>query len=165
MKTSAWRRSTAARWRCDQRDHEQGTNNGTARFLLPSRMADEWIATAISRFDPSSTGTPQCSKTSQTNCLTGISRPAYQTISRSGRTPATSFPASPPAARLSISCELYGIPDDVYSKMRERVFLFAGFNPEWNDYEEDLNYGPNNGGVVPSARTSHLLFERSLDAK
>ena len=50
--------------------------------------------------------------------------------------------------------------------MRERVFLFAGFNPEWNDYEEDLNYGPNNGGVVPFSQNFHTFYSNArLDAE
>jgi len=53
--------------------------------------------------------------------------------------------------------KLYGIPDAVYQKLRDRVFLFAGFNPEFNPYERFLNYGPN-GGMVPFSQNTHTDY-------
>jgi len=124
--------------------------------------------TAISRFDPSSTGTPQCSKTVTTNCLTwGSLDPAYQSYQPIRPHTSDFFPGFTAGGPIvDLLPKLYGIPDDVYSKMRERVFLFAGFNPEWNDYEEDLNYGPNNGGVVPFSQNFHTFYSNArLDAE
>ncbi len=33
--------------------------------------------------------------------------------------------------------------------IKDRIFGFVGFNPEWNDIERNLTYGPDSGGCVP----------------
>lgn len=42
--------------------------------------------------------------------------------------------------------------------LKDRMFFFLGFNPEWNDQEEKLNYGPNNGGVVPFSQNQQTYY-------
>jgi outer membrane receptor protein involved in Fe transport len=42
--------------------------------------------------------------------------------------------------------------------MKDRIFFFLGFNPEWNDIERKVNYGPNNGGVLPFSRNTQTYF-------
>jgi hypothetical protein len=38
-----------------------------------------------------------------------------------------------------------------------RVFLFAAYNPEFNDFERFLNYGPN-GGIIPFSQNTHTDY-------
>jgi outer membrane receptor protein involved in Fe transport len=33
--------------------------------------------------------------------------------------------------------------------LKDRIFAFLGFNPEWNDTERNLTYGPDSGGCLP----------------
>jgi hypothetical protein len=42
--------------------------------------------------------------------------------------------------------------------LKDRIFGFIGFNPEWNDTERFLNYGPNNGGVVPFSQNQQTYY-------
>jgi len=42
--------------------------------------------------------------------------------------------------------------------LKDRMFFFLGFNPEWNDTERFLNYGPNNGGVVPFSQNQQTYY-------
>jgi hypothetical protein len=53
--------------------------------------------------------------------------------------------------------KLYGVPDSVYERLKERVFLFAGFNPDFSPFERTLNYGPN-GGMVPFSQNTHTDY-------
>jgi outer membrane receptor protein involved in Fe transport len=49
--------------------------------------------------------------------------------------------------------------------IKDRIFFFLGFNPEWNDIERKVNYGPNNGGVFPFSRNTQTYFTTArLDA-
>jgi hypothetical protein len=59
--------------------------------------------------------------------------------------------------------KLYGIPDGVYQKLKERIFLFASYNPDFNGYEEFLNYGTtaqggSGLGVVPFSQNFHTDY-------
>jgi hypothetical protein len=42
--------------------------------------------------------------------------------------------------------------------MKDRIFFFLGFNPEWNNIERKVNYGPGNGGVLPFSRNTQTYF-------
>jgi hypothetical protein len=42
--------------------------------------------------------------------------------------------------------------------IKDRMFFFLGFNPEWNDIERKVNYGPTNGGVLPFSRNTQTYF-------
>jgi hypothetical protein len=41
---------------------------------------------------------------------------------------------------------------------KDRIFGEIGFNPEFNLYEEKLNYGPNNGGIIPFSQNTHTFY-------
>jgi hypothetical protein len=42
--------------------------------------------------------------------------------------------------------------------MKDRVFFFLGFNPEWNDVERVVNYGPTNGGNTPFSQNTQTYY-------
>ena len=42
--------------------------------------------------------------------------------------------------------------------LKDRLFFFAGFNPEWNDEERTLNYGPNNGGLTNFSQNTQTYY-------
>ena len=42
--------------------------------------------------------------------------------------------------------------------VKDRIFFFVGFNPEWNDQERKVNYGPTNGGVTPFSRNTQTYY-------
>ena len=42
--------------------------------------------------------------------------------------------------------------------IKDRINFFLGFNPEWNDVERKVNYGPGNGGVLPFSRNTQTYF-------
>jgi len=55
--------------------------------------------------------------------------------------------------------------DPMYNRLKDRIFLFAGFNPEFNAYEQTLDYGPN-GGKIPFSQNTHTLYSNArLDAE
>ena len=42
--------------------------------------------------------------------------------------------------------------------LKDRIFGFVGFNPEWNDQERTVNYGPTNGGLTPFSRNQQTYY-------
>jgi outer membrane receptor protein involved in Fe transport len=42
--------------------------------------------------------------------------------------------------------------------VKDRIFFFVGFNPEWVDQERKVNYGPTNGGVTPFSRNTQTYY-------
>jgi len=42
--------------------------------------------------------------------------------------------------------------------LKDRIFFFAGFNPEWNDEERTLNYGPANGGLTKFSQNQQTYY-------
>jgi hypothetical protein len=42
--------------------------------------------------------------------------------------------------------------------LKDRIFGFIGFNPEWNDQERTVNYGPTNGGLTPFSRNQQTYY-------
>ncbi len=42
--------------------------------------------------------------------------------------------------------------------MKDKVFFFLGFNPEWNDLERRVNYGPTNGGITPFSQNTQTYY-------
>ena len=107
------------------------------------------------RYDPSSSGT-----TTSWGAIDPTSQ-VYQPIR-----PKTSdfFPG------ITIGGPLMGlfpkvVADRMYNRLEDRIFLFAGFNPEFNAYEQSLNYGPN-GGEVPFSQNTHTYYATArLDAE
>jgi hypothetical protein len=62
--------------------------------------------------------------------------------------------------------KFYGVPDGVYNRLKERLSVYAAFNPEFNAYEQTLNYGPANGGKVPISQNTHTFYNYArLDAE
>jgi outer membrane receptor protein involved in Fe transport len=48
------------------------------------------------------------------------------------------------------------ISDPVYNRLKDRVFLFAAFNPDFNAYEETVNF--NTGGPTPISQNTHTFY-------
>ncbi len=44
------------------------------------------------------------------------------------------------------------------SSYNDKIFFFLGFNPEFNDEERKVNYGPINGGIVPFSRNTQSYY-------
>jgi len=42
--------------------------------------------------------------------------------------------------------------------MKDKVFFFLGFNPEWTNSERHVNYGPTNGGILPFSRNTQTYY-------
>jgi|HubBroStandDraft_6_1064221.scaffolds.fasta_scaffold01746_4 outer membrane receptor protein involved in Fe transport len=42
--------------------------------------------------------------------------------------------------------------------LKDKVFFFVGFNPEWNDLERSVNYGPTAGGVIPFSQNTLTYY-------
>jgi carboxypeptidase family protein len=42
--------------------------------------------------------------------------------------------------------------------LKDRIFGFVGFNPEWNDEERHVNFGPTNGGILPFSRNTQTYY-------
>ncbi|MFZ1084807.1 MAG: carboxypeptidase regulatory-like domain-containing protein [Terracidiphilus sp.] len=45
----------------------------------------------------------------------------------------------------------------ITNMLRDRVFVYAGFNPDFNAYERFVNYGPN-GGIIPFSQNTHTDY-------
>jgi hypothetical protein len=113
-----------------------------------------------SRYDPSSSGT-----------ITswGAIDPTYQNYQPVRPKSGDLFPG------VTIGGPLLGlfpkvIADRFYNKLADRIFLFAGFNPEFNAYEEFLNYGTaaQGGGLgkVPFSQNTHTFYSNArIDAE
>ncbi len=129
---------------------DKGTNKWHgAMFTTFQDGAMNGSPTAFLRYDPSSSGT---------TTKWGVTDPTpqdYQPIRPHTSDFFPGFTVGGPMADLFP--RLYGISDAVYQKLRERVSLFAGFNPEFNSWEEKLNYGPN-GGVIPFSQNTHTDY-------
>jgi len=42
--------------------------------------------------------------------------------------------------------------------LKDRIFGFIGFNPEWNDQERFVNFGPLNGGTLPFSQNTQTYY-------
>ncbi|MGH9497705.1 MAG: carboxypeptidase regulatory-like domain-containing protein [Terriglobales bacterium] len=42
--------------------------------------------------------------------------------------------------------------------LKDRIFGFVAFNPEWNDDERFVNWGPGNGGVLPFSQNTQTYY-------
>jgi outer membrane receptor protein involved in Fe transport len=105
---------------------------------------------ADSRYDPSSAGCPLGTSGCPTNFTIDPTYLNYQPIR-----PHSSdvFPGG------TIGGPLFGIfPKMTSSALKDRIFLFAAFNPEFNQYEEKLNYGSSNGGVIPFSQNTQTYY-------
>ncbi len=107
---------------------------------------------ANSRYDPSSSG----AATSW-----GAIDPTYQNYQPIRPHTSDVFPG------LTLGGPLVGIfPNLKSSPLRDKIFLFAGFNPEFGDFEEKVNYGPTNGGVTPFSQNTQTYYSYArIDAE
>ncbi len=58
---------------------------------------------------------------------------------------------------ISLLPRLYGISDSAYEALNKRITFFGGYNPDFNSFEEFLNYGPN-GGITPFSQNQHTDY-------
>jgi len=42
--------------------------------------------------------------------------------------------------------------------MKDKVYFFLGFNPEWNNSERFVNYGPTAGGILPFSQNTQTYY-------
>jgi len=42
--------------------------------------------------------------------------------------------------------------------LKDKIFGFIGFNPEWNDQERKINYGPSFGGIQPFSQNTQTYY-------
>lgn len=101
----------------------------------------------FSRYDPSSSPNPTG---------WGQTDPNYQNYQPIRPKSSDFFPG------VTIGGPLFGlfpkvVADHFYDRLKDRVYLFAGFNPEFNAYEQKLNYGPN-GGIIPFSQNTHTFY-------
>ncbi|MGA8729531.1 MAG: carboxypeptidase regulatory-like domain-containing protein [Terracidiphilus sp.] len=131
---------------------DKGTNHWHgAIFTTFQDGAMNGSPTPTLRYDPNSSGTV-------TAWGAGYLDPAaqvYQPVRPHTSDVFPGFSVGGPIADLFP--KLYGIPDSVYQKLRDRIFLFAAYNPEFNSFENTLNYGPN-GGLVPFSQNFHTDY-------
>ena len=45
--------------------------------------------------------------------------------------------------------------------LKDKIFFFVGFNPEFNNFERKVNYGPANGGVLPFSQNTQTYYTSS----
>jgi hypothetical protein len=99
--------------------------------------------TAYARYDPSSAGTPPCAQGQTTNCVNwGFVDPTYQNYQSVRPNSSDVFPGFTLGGPI----------------LKDRIFGFVGFNPEFNQLEEKVNYGPTNGGVTPFSRNTQTYY-------
>lgn len=109
----------------------------------------------FSRYDPSSSGTA-------TNW--GALDPTYQNYQPVRPKSSDVFPG------VTLGGPLTGLfpkvlADHVGNNVANRIFLFAGFNPQYDAYEQTLNYGPY-GGKIPFSQNFHTDYAVArLDAE
>ena len=129
---------------------DKGTNKWHgAVFSSYQNGAMNGSPNAFSRYDPNSSGTP-------TNW--GQTDPTYQNYQPVRPHSGDFFPGVTVGGPLvDLFPRIYGVPDSVYKAMRDRISLFAGYNPEFNAYETKLNYGPN-GGILPFSQNTHTDY-------
>jgi hypothetical protein len=135
---------------------EKGTNHWHGSvFSSFQNEAMNGSPTATSRYDPSSSGIATS---------WGAVDPTYQNYQPIRPKTSDVFPGLTLGGPL---LDLFPkiIADPLSHRLRDRLFLFMAFNPEFNAYEEFLNYGPN-GGVIPFSQNTHTMYSNArLDAE
>lgn len=99
---------------------------------------------AFQRYDPTSVGTP---------ASWGLIDPSNQEYQPIRPKSSDFFPGA------TLGGPLFGFLRG-HEGLKDRAFLFLGFNPEFNSYEEFLNYGPN-GGVIPFSQNTHTFYSNA----
>jgi hypothetical protein len=129
---------------------DKGTNkwHGSA-FTSFQDGAMNGSPTAFLRYDPSSSGT---------TTSWGEIDPTAQDYQSTRPHTSDLYPGVTVGGPIAdLFPRIYGVPDGAYKTMRDRVFVFAGLNPEYNAFETSLNYGPY-GGVIPFSQNIHTDY-------
>jgi hypothetical protein len=133
---------------------QKATNNWHGSvFASFQESAMNGSPTAYPRYDPQSSGT---------NTSWGALDPDYQNYQ----------PTRPHSSDFWPGVLIGGPVGDYLAKLpllgrlKNRISLIAGFNPEFNPFERTLNYGPSNGGKVSFAQNTHTFYGYSrIDAE
>jgi hypothetical protein len=104
-----------------------------ALFMQFENDAMDGAPTSRSRYDEASTGTPTS---------WGFIDPAYENYQPVHRKTSDVFPGF-----------TFGGP-----LVKDKVFFFLGFNPEWTNQERFVNYGPTNGGITPFSQNQQTYY-------
>jgi hypothetical protein len=141
---------------------EYGGALGGVVNVIMQKGTDAWHGSAYTSFqDGAMDGSPQPTarydpSSSGTSTGWGAIDPPYENYQPVRPHTSDLFPG------VTIGGPLMGllpkvIADRFYDKYRDRLFLFAGYNPEFNLYEQTLNYGPY-GGKVPFSQNTHTDY-------
>ena len=76
----------------------------------------------------------------------------------SGFTDATTEAAQPIKPHTSDVFPGFTFGGPLLPRWKDKAYFFAGFNPELNDYERFVNYGPANGGVLPFSQNTQTYY-------
>jgi hypothetical protein len=105
--------------------------------------------TAAPRYDPSNSGT---------STAWGVIDPTYQNYQPIRPHTSDVWPG------FTAGGPLLSLLPKVTNK--DRIYGIVGFNPEFNNYERKLNYGPSNGGIVPFSNNTRTYYSYArLDAE
>jgi len=153
-------------------DAEFGGALGGVVNVIMNKATNHWHGTVFTNFqDGAMNGSPTPTlrynpTSSGTNTSWGAIDPAaqvYQPIRPHTSDFWPGFTIGGPIA--DVFPKLYGIPDAAYSRLKERMSLYAAFNPEFNGYEQTLNYGAY-GGKVPFSQNTHTYYDYArIDAE
>ena len=97
--------------------------------------------TATSRYDPSSSGA---------TTTWGAIDPTYQNYQPIRPHTSDVFPG------FTFGGPLFGFFPN--SRLKDRINAFVAFNPDFNAFEETVNYGPTNGGVTPFSQNTQTYY-------
>lgn len=115
-------------------------------FIQYNNSAMNAAPNAFPRYNPLDSGT---------TTSWGFIDPAYQSYQ----------PTKPKTSQVYPGFAIGG-PLVPYGRLRDKVFFFAAFNPYLNRYEQKLNYGPSNGGLVPFSQNSNTYYTTArIDAQ
>jgi hypothetical protein len=122
-------------------------------FFQFENQATDGSPTSEARYNPLDSGT---------SLANGVFiDPAYQNYQ----------PIKPKTSYLSPGFTFGGPLLPMFSRMKDRMFFFVGFNPQWQDEERKINYGTTSdggtgAGVTPFSRNSQTYYTTArIDAK
>jgi len=148
-------------------DAEYGGSLGGVVNVIMEKGTNKWHGALFTSFqDASMNGSPVAlprydPTNGSTNTSWGRLDPVYQNYQ----------PVRPHASDVWPGIKLGGPLMSVFpglknTRLRDRVFVELGFNPEFNAYERKVNYGPANGGITPFSQNTHTFYGYSrIDAE